>query len=247
MIYFPRFDRHAPAKIGIEQNSLNQWLSQPIRMEMLKRGVLLPLQLLQAPQDRSKEDFIMGLQPFANAKDIVLVGGRSAHPQLVAEWSNFPSGPRDVLNALAYALRMFGGVPVYEDFSAANIGDSPQTRRGEDVFVGFNANPSEAVAIAVLRDGRRLCVAGDWSASGALADAVKTLVFEVRSSFPECNIQAWVPADTYRPMAARGARSGASSGAFGAVPRRACCGRAWLPLGADALDLAQPAPARRRS
>ena len=194
---FSTFDRHAPAKIGIEQNSLNQWLSQPIRMEMLKRGVLLPLQLLQAPQDRSKEDFIMGLQPFANAKDIVLVGGRSAHPQLVAEWSNFPSGPRDVLNALAYALRMFGGVPVYEDFSAANIGDAPQTRRGEDVFVGFNANPSEAVAVAVLRDGRRLCVAGDWSASGALADAVKTLVFEVRSSFPECNIQAWVPADTY--------------------------------------------------
>lgn len=190
-------ETHSPAKIGIEKNSLDDWLMQPIRIEMLRRGAPLPLVVLQAPQDRSKEDFIMGLQPFAHAKDIVLIGGKAAHPQLVAEWANFPFGPRDVLNALAYSLRMFSGVPMYEDFSGRNVADAPAPKRGEEVYVGFNATPSEVVAVAVIRDGRRLCVAADWSASGATADAVKTLVFGVRSTFPQAAIQAWVPADTF--------------------------------------------------
>ena len=194
---FVTADQHAPAKIGIEKNSLDDWLLQPIRLEMMRRGETLPLKMLQAPQDRNKEQFIMGLQAFANARDIVLVGGIAAHPQLVAEWSNFPSGPRDVLNALAYAPVMFGGIPVYEDFSGANIGEAPAPRAGEDVYLACNASPTEACAAALVRDGRRLAVAGDWAVNGALTDAVKTLVFEVRATFPRARIQAWVPADTY--------------------------------------------------
>ena len=190
-------EAHGPALIGIEKNSLDDWLLQPIRMEMLRRGVVLPLKMLQAPQDRNKEQFIMGLQPFFEAGDIVLVGGVSAHPQLVAEVANFPSGPRDVFNALAYALMMFGGIPVYEDFSAANIGDAPTPRAGEEVFIGCNASPAEAVAVAMVRDGRRLLVAGDWSVAGALSDAVKTLVFGVRTAFPRAALQVWVPADIF--------------------------------------------------
>ena len=124
-------EAHGPALIGIEKNSLDDWLLQPIRMEMLRRGVVLPLKMLQAPQDRNKEQFIMGLQPFFEAGDIVLVGGVSAHP------------------------------------------------------------------VAMVRDGRRLLVAGDWSVAGALSDAVKTLVFGVRTAFPRAALQAWVPADIF--------------------------------------------------
>lgn len=86
---------------------------------------------------------------------------------------------------------------MYEDFSAANIGEAHSPRPGEDVFVAFNATPSEAVAVAVVRDGRRFTVAADWSLSGALPDAVKTLVFEVRTTYPRAAVQAWVPADVY--------------------------------------------------
>lgn len=188
---------HRPAKIGIEKNSLDDWLLQPIRLEMLRRGIPLPLQTLNAPQDRSKDEFILGLQPFATAKDIVLVGGKLAHPQLVAEWCNFPSGTRDVMNALAYALKMFTGSPLYEDFGGANLGEAPSPRAGEEVIVGWQANPAEVVAVACIREGRRLCVAGDWSATGALADAVKTIAFELRASFPRASLQCWVPADTF--------------------------------------------------
>ena len=194
---FATNDSHRPAKVGVEKNSLDDWLLQPIRIESLRRGEAIPLVALTAPQDRSKDDFIMGLQPFAHAKDVVLIGGHMAHPQLVAEWCNFPQGPRDIMNALAYSLRMFAGVPMYEDFSGANIGDAPTPRLGESVYVGFTANASECVAVAVVRDGRRLCVAADFAASGALADAVKTLVFEVRSTFPRAALQTWVPADIY--------------------------------------------------
>jgi hypothetical protein len=190
-------DKHSPAKIGVEKNSLDDWIMQPIRIEMMKRGVALPLQALQAPQDRNKNEFILGLQPFAQANDIVLVGGRGMHPELCAEWANFPSGSRDVMNALAYALRMFSGSPVYEDFSAANIAEAPEPKLGEEIYVAFNASPSEVVAVAVIREGRRLCVAGDFAVSGAVNDAVKTVAFEVRASFPRANFQCWVPAEVY--------------------------------------------------
>lgn len=194
---FSTQERQAPAEIGVEKDSLDQWLLQPLRIEMLKRGIVLPLKTLNAPQDRSKDEFIMGLQPFFEARDIVLVGGRSNHPQLVAETVNFPHGPRDVLNALAYSMRMFAGVAVYEDFSGANIAEAPEPRGRETVYVGMNASPSEVVAVALLRDGRRLSVARDFARAGALADAVKTLVFEVKASFPQASLSVWVPADTY--------------------------------------------------
>jgi hypothetical protein len=194
---FATQERHTPVKTALEKNSLDDWLLQPIRLEMLRRGEIIPLVALQAPQDRSKEEFILGLQPFASAKDIVLVGGRSAHPQLVAEFTNFPQGPRDVLNALAYSLKMFGGYAVYGDFSGNNLDDAPAPARGEDVFVAWNASASEVVALAVLRSGRRFCVARDWSGTGALPDVVKTLAFEVRSTFPLAAIQHWVPAETF--------------------------------------------------
>ena len=189
--------KHSPVKVAVEKNSLDEWLLQPIRMRMLNTGVTLPLVALQAPQDRSKEEFILGLQPFALAKDIVLVGGSSAHPQLVAEYVNFPSGPRDVLNALAYGLRLFGGYPVYADFNGNNIAEAPDPRRGEQVFVGWNANPSEVVAVACLRDGRRLTVARDWSGSGALQDVVKTIAFEVRSSFATAHLMHFAPPELF--------------------------------------------------
>jgi hypothetical protein len=190
-------EKHRPAKIGVEKNSLDDWLLQPIRIEMLRRGVALPIVALNAPQDRSKEDFIMGLQPFAIAKDVVLIGGKAAHPELVAEWCNFPSGTRDVMNALAYSLRMFAGLPVYEDFSGANVEDAPEPNRGEEVYVAFNASPSEAVCVGIVRAQRRFCVARDWSVSGPVSDCIRTLAHEVRATWPRNPVTVYVPAGVY--------------------------------------------------
>ena len=189
--------KHHPVKIGIERNSLDQWLSQPIRIEMMKRGESLPIALLTAPQDRSKEDFILGLQPFAEARDVILIGGRSAHPQLVAEWANFPSGPRDVMNALAYALKLFGGLPVYEDFSPANITSAPRCEVGEAVLVAAQATTSELAAAALLKRGRRLHVAADWMLSGSLLESLRTLLFDLRGEFPGARFRFWIPSELF--------------------------------------------------
>jgi hypothetical protein len=194
---FAANERHRPALVGIEKNSLDDWLMQPIRIEMMRRGVALPLRALQAPQDRNKENFILGLQPFFEAGDIVLVGGKVAHAQLVAEILNFPAGTLNILNALAYSLRMFSGQPIYEDFGHANIGDAPEPKYGEVVHVGFNASPMEAVCVAVVRERRSLFVAADFAASGAPAEAVKILAADLRANFPRARFQVWVPAEIY--------------------------------------------------
>lgn len=187
--------KHSPVKIAIEKNSLDDWLLQPIRAEVLRLGEPIPLMPLTAPQDRSKDDFIKGLEPFAEAKDIVLVGGLMAHPQLVAEWVNFPQGPRDILNALAYSLRMFSGQPIYGDFGSANIGEAPAARHGETVYVGFQASSVETVCVAMLRDARRLSVAFDKAAAGP--DAVRTLCYELRATFPLATFSVWAPAELH--------------------------------------------------
>jgi hypothetical protein len=194
---FDTNEAHRPATIGVEKNSLDDWLMQPIRIEMMRRGVALPLKALQAPQDRNKENFILGLQPFFEAGDVVLVGGKLAHPQLTAEILNFPQGSLNILNALAYSLRMFSGQPIYEDFGYANIGEAPAPRPGELVHVAFNATPSECVCVAVVREKRSLFVAFDASASGAPAECVKILAADLRANFPRANFAIWVSAEVY--------------------------------------------------
>ena len=195
---FDTNEKHKPAKIGVEKNSLDEWIMQPLRTEAMRRGVTLPVVALQAPQDRNKEQFLLSaLQAAGEAGDIVLIGGRSAHPQLVAEWSNFPSGQLNTLNALAYYSRIFAGVPMYEDFTAANIGEAPSARNGETVYLAFNGSPVEAVCVAVVRQNRRLAVAGDWTFSGSTIDAVSSLDFEIKGTFTGARFESWLPADTY--------------------------------------------------
>jgi len=212
-------ERHDCFKMGIEKNSLDDWLMSPIRHAILKRGVPLPIVTMQAPQDRSKEDFIRGLEPFAKARDIVLVGGRVAHPQLVAEWCNFPQGPRDVLNALAYVLRLFAGQPVYEDFSGSNVQEAPDVGRGDTVHVAWNASSSEVVAVAVVAQNRRYAVAADYARAGPTRDAVDAIRFELRAKFPTAAFQHYVPTDVFdqwqRIALVPALRS------FGVVPMRA--------------------------
>jgi hypothetical protein len=187
---------HRPAKIAIEKNSLDEWLMQPIRIAILQEGIPLPLVALQAPQDRSKEDFIMGLQPFALAGDIVLVGGKPNHAQLVAEWCNYPQGPRDVMNALAYALRMFSGALIYPEFGAAHLTDAPLASRGETVHVGIHGSESETVAVALVQaPQRRLVVAADFVAAGT--DAAKSIAYQLRAKFPLAAFQCWAPAELH--------------------------------------------------
>jgi len=193
-----RFDtsrRFDAATVAIEKNSLDEWLLQPLRAEMLRRGESLPLKAIQAPQDRSKEQFILGLQPFFEAGDIVLVGGRGAHSQLVAEILNFPSGKRDILNALAYAQRVFSGVPVYEDFGAWNLIEGYEPSARDSLALCFNASGSDTTAALVSVEGERMVAVADWISPVSPAQAVPDIVRLVRATFPRAKVNTWLPAD----------------------------------------------------
>jgi hypothetical protein len=192
---FDTSKRFGAAAVAIEKNSLDEWLLQPMRAEMLRRGETLPLKPVQAPQDRSKDQFIMGLQPFFEAGDIVLVGGRGAHPQLVAEILNFPSGKRDILNALAYGQRVFSGIVVYEDFGAHNLVEGYEPTQRDTLALCFNSSGNETTAVLVAVEGERLVSVADWISPIPPAQAVPDVMQLVRATFPRARVTAWLPAD----------------------------------------------------
>jgi len=194
---FAMSKRHDDARVVIEKNSLDDWLLQPIRARSLMTGQHLELEPVNAPQDRDKAAFIMGLRPFFIAGDIILVGGRAAHQQLVGQILNFPSGKRDILNALAYALRVFSGVPVYGDFGPDNIVQGYAPERRDQLLLGCNSTGVETTACLVAVSGRNLTVLADWVSPLMPNDAIPDICTLIRAVYPGKAITAWVPADVF--------------------------------------------------
>lgn len=189
--------KHDDAQVVIEKNSLDDWLLQPIRAMALTTGQHLDIKPVNAPQDRDKAAFIMGLRPFFIAGDVILVGGRAAHQQLVAQILNFPSGKRDILNALAYALKVFSGTPVYPDFSEANIAEGTEAQRSDTLLLGCNANGTETTAVLVASSGRNITVLADWVSPLMPSEAIPDILQLIRSVYPGRLITGWVPADVF--------------------------------------------------
>ena len=111
-------ETYSPVVIGVEEDGLNEWILQPIRHEMSKSGVLLPIRAMKAPRNTSKKRFIEGLQPFFVAGEVVM---NQECPDLVNQLLNHPIGRDDVPNALAFANKMRPGLPVYEDFTHEHV------------------------------------------------------------------------------------------------------------------------------
>lgn len=189
--------RHDDAEVAIEKNSLDDWLLQPIRAKMLNTGQTLKLRAMNAPQDRDKSAFIMGLRPFFLAGDIILVGGRAVHQQLVSQILNFPSGKRDIINALAYALRVFSGTPVYGDFGEANIARDTQLQRSATLLLGVNATGTDTTAVLCALDGQYLTVLADWISPLMPIDAIPDIAMLIKAVYPGKKVTAWIPADVF--------------------------------------------------
>lgn len=189
--------KYDDAEVTIEKNSLDNWLLQPIRAHMLTTGRTLKLKTVNAPQDRDKSQFIMGLSPFFKAGDVILVGGRAAHSQLVSQILNFPSGKKDILNALAYTLRVFSGLPVYGDFSDHNITSGSELSRSATLLLGCNATGNETTAVLCSLDGQYLTVLADWISPLMPNDAIPDISLLIRAVYPGRKVTAWVPADVF--------------------------------------------------
>ena len=194
---FDTSQRHDDCEIAIERNSLDEWLMQPLRAEMVRRGFSLELTPILAPGDRSKEQFILGLQPYFKVGDIVLVGGKSKHQQLVQEILNFPAGKRDILNALAYVQRVFGGEPVYGEFGQDNIVSGHVPDRQSQLLLGMHATTSEICAVLIEVEGKHMTVLAAFQSTLGAEDAVSDITRLVVAAYPAQAVKVWVPADDY--------------------------------------------------
>lgn len=152
---------YRPIAIGVEEDGLNEFVLQPLRQEQVRRAEAIPLRALKAP--RGKIDFIKSLQPFFKAGEVTFA---KELPDLRAQLLSFPTGLIDVPNALAFALRMRPGQPIYDGFTAENISESLSAARGASPWLLVNATQSLLTAILVQSSDGVLRVLADWVREG---------------------------------------------------------------------------------
>jgi hypothetical protein len=150
-----------PVQIGVERDGLEEFLLQPIRQEMIKRGVILPLLPVKAP--KGKGDFIEGLQPFFNAGEVEFA---KDIPELRAQFLSYPTGRIDGPNALAYCQVMRPGQPIYENFANWHAVESLPKWDRIPIWLALNATQGLTTGVLCqLRDGA-LYVLADFVREG---------------------------------------------------------------------------------
>lgn len=146
-----------PVHIGVESNSLEEFIMQPLRAKALSLGISLPIVDLRAP--KNKEDFIKGLQPLYISGNVI----HAKHlPELESELLQFPTGRMDVPNALAYFLRMRAGRPVYEDFTEAHIAPVLDIHASAPRWLIMSSRPAITAAILLQFVNGALRIYRDW-------------------------------------------------------------------------------------
>jgi hypothetical protein len=150
-------EAYQPVTIGIEETGLNEFLMQPLRMEMEKRGIFLPVLAMNAP--KGKYNFIEALQPKMSSGELVLA---RELPILRAQFLSYPTGRIDAPNALAYALRMRPGETVYPSFTDAHVTEHLPLYRAEPCFLAVNASATITVAVLFQLIDGGLCIHADY-------------------------------------------------------------------------------------
>jgi hypothetical protein len=237
--------RHDDADVWIERNSLDDWLMQPIRAEMLKRGITLEVNPMLAPTD--KIQFIMGLQPLILSGDIVFVG---EHQQLAQQILNFPSGKKDIINALAYVQKIFSGQLIYPDFSESNIAHGVQPIKSiSTIILGLNYSSTGTTVALCTLEGKYLRVVADWASSETPSETLPAVAMYINSVYPGKTPSVWIPADNhdqhsrdplmqavkrYRWTAQRGEYTSFARGGLSEMLRTEVAGRRLLTISTNA-------------
>lgn len=189
---FDLMERFDLVWLGVEEDGLNEFLMQPFRTEMAKRGIMLPLKAVRAP--RGKHNFIRGLQPYYAAREVTQV---QPMPALETQLLSFPQGEIDVPNALAYATTLRPGAPVFENFRPTDhIVEGPDYARDQPLYLAANATHTTTAAALIQNFGGRLVVLHDWVHEGPAAQEI-----------PRIWAEATAMADTMRFVPATRSRS----------------------------------------
>jgi len=93
-----------------------------------------------------KIDFIRGLQPFFQAREVEFA---KPLPELQEQLLGFPTGRIDAPNALAYALKMRPGAPIYDDFGGRHVAEELKPASGRPVWLCLNATRNVLTGVVV--------------------------------------------------------------------------------------------------
>ncbi len=168
-------ETYRPIEVGFEEDGLNQWALQAIRAEQVKRGHVIPLRPMKAPN--GKIDFIKGLQVYFQAREVEFA---KPMPELVVQLLGFPNGAIDAPNALAYAPRMRPGAPIYDDFGVRNVGEDLRPSLGSPVWLCLNATRRVTTGVlAQVLDGS-IRVFADYVREGDPAAVIADLISQAR-------------------------------------------------------------------
>jgi hypothetical protein len=180
-------ETYQPVTVWIEEDGLNEWLMQPLRAEQVRRGQVIPIEATRAP--KSKLDFIRGLYPFMEAREVIWSGLPEAFATARAQFLSFPRGRIDAPNALAYAPRLKLGETVYPDFAADNVfeGAEQDILRGRPCWLalGFDGRHCTGIlAQDVPGQGGRFRVLADFVEEGAVNQSVRDVVRQASMTAP---------------------------------------------------------------
>lgn len=170
---FETDERFQPMEIGVEEDGLNEFLLQPLRQEQARRRYTIPYRAFRAP--KGKIQFIEGLQPFFKAGEVIFA---QPLPGLEASLLAFPTGKIDAANALAYALRMRPGNPVYDGFTFSNVREGIRPHGRSPLFLAVNASPVlTGGALLQMHDGI-LSIFWDTVREGSPGETLENIIRE---------------------------------------------------------------------
>ena len=164
-------DEFRPVAIGVEKDGLELWISQPLRQAQMRRNRPLPIREMKAPP--GKTQFISSLQPFGRAGEIVFAKDL---PEAKAQFLSFPKGKIDVPNALAYALRMRPGLPIYDEFSERYIVEEIAPASDRPLWLCLNATAAYTAAALVQYIDGALRIIADWMREGDPGQVATSIV-----------------------------------------------------------------------
>ena len=170
-------DLYRPVVIGVEQDGLEEFLLQPIRLEQLRRGIFVPVRGVRAP--KGKIGFIEALQPMFFHDQASLA---KELPELVRQFLGFPTGNIDAPNALAYCKHpdMFPGMLVYDTFGSSSVLEEIPVRTRSPRWLCLNALPSLVTGVLVQVNDGVLNVLSDYISEGEPARVVHEMVVQAK-------------------------------------------------------------------
>lgn len=194
---FKTEQQHGLMTIGLEKDGLEEWLSEPLRAEQLRRRTFLPqIEYLKAPKD--KFGFIRALQPHATSGMIEFAKDM---PEFRAQLINFPSGRIDGLNALAYALTLRPGQPVYDGFHDDHVSEGLNASLRSKPYLCLNSDGTNVTGVLVQYDGA-LAIIADWIEGGDPGQHIEAICKQ--ASLLAGNYQIIVPPKEFDPYDNKG-------------------------------------------